>query len=427
MKKGSNEKTAGQGALVLCESRARVGAAISKVEDGLQEFFLSAGMLALKELFDEDVRECCGLPRERGADRQGYRWGETRGSFAYAGQRLEIERPRVRAKLGDGEIALPTWRWLAGGQLLNRSAFELMILGLSSRKYRRAIEALDLGKGETLQAVSRSAVSRRFVAASAAKFRQWIGADLGKLDLLAIQIDGLRIKDRVLVAAVGIDAHGYKHPLAILEGATENAATVKALLDDLIERKLDPKRVYLFIIDGAKALKKAIREHFGADTPIQRCQVHKARNIIERLPERLHRSVRIALKQAWEQEDAARGAQMIGNLARRLEQEAPGVSKTIIEGSDEMLTVSRLELPAELKRSLACTNIIENAHGTVRTTMRNVKRWRNAKMMLRWVAAGFLEAHKTFRRLKAYRQLYALKRALLAIEQQRALRGKLAA
>jgi transposase-like protein len=238
-------------------------------------------------------------------------------------------------------------------------------------------------------------------------------SDLSGLDLLAIQIDGLHIKQElVLLAAVGIDAQGIKHPLAVIEGASENAAVVQALLDNLIERGLDPKLCRLFIVDGAKALTKAIRATFGRHTPIQRCQIHKGRNILERLPKALHASVRKVLRQAWDLDDEKKAKTLILNLARRLELEAPGVAASIVEGLDEILTVTRLGLPKELRRSLACTNIVENMMGTIRRVCRNVKRWRHAAMALRWTAAGMLEAQKGFRRLKAYKQLPALRAAL---------------
>ena len=194
-----------------------------------------------------------------------------------------------------------------------------------------------------------------------------VESDLSRLDLLVIQIDSLHIgNDLILVAALGIDADGNKHPLGLIEGATENAATVRALIDNLIERGLDPAVCRLFIVDGAKALSKVIRSTFGRHTPIQRCQIHKARNIVERLPKPLHGSVRTALRQAWELDDADQAERLLRNLARRLEQEAPGVAASILEGLDEILTVNRLGLPAQLRRSLACTNGIENMIGTVR-------------------------------------------------------------
>ena len=229
----------------------------------------------------------------------------------------------------------------------------------------------------------------------------------------------------MLVAAVGIDATGAKHPLGVIEGATENAATVRALLDNLIGRGLDPAVCRLFIVDGAKALSKAIRQVFGRHTPIQRCQVHKARNIIERLPKHFHASVRTTLRRAWEMEDADKAGKLIRDLATRLEREAPGVRDSILEGLDEILTVNRLGLPAGLRRSLACTNIIENMNGTVRRVCRNVKHWRDASMALRWTGAAMLEAAKGFRRLKAHRQLPILRDALAAHQAKYAVKPTL--
>jgi len=227
--------------------------------------------------------------------------------------------------------------------------------------------------------------------------KEWMASALSGLDILVVQIDGIHISDDlVLVAAIGIDGEGVKHPLGLIEGATENAAVVQALIDSLVERGLDPAIPRLFIIDGAKALSKAIRRTFGRHTPIQRCQIHKARNIIERLPPSQHAAVRRVLRQAWEWDDADKAEKLIRNLARRLEYEAPGVSGSILEGLDEMLTVTRLGLPTNLRRALACTNIIENVIGTVRQVCRNVKRWRSASMALRWTAAAMLEAKKGF-------------------------------
>jgi transposase-like protein len=267
--------------------------------------------------------------------------------------------------------------------------------------------------------VSKSAASRRFVALSAERMEAWLAADLSGLDLLAVQIDGIHVAEELLlVAAVGIDGEGTKHPLGLVEGATENAAVVQALLDDLVTRGLAPSVPRLFIIDGAKALSKAIRRSFGRDTPIQRCQVHKARNIVDRLPKHLHASTRRALRQAWELDDAEKAEKLLRNLARTLEREAPGVAGAILEGLDEILTVVRLGLPKELRRSLACTNIIENIMGSVRRVCRNVKCWRDASMALRWTAAAMLEAAKGFRRLKAKSQLPQLRTALLAYRQK---------
>ena len=297
------------------------------------------------------------------------------------------------------------WRWQAGSRRSTRTGsasgpMNLMLINVSTRKFRRAVR---LPEGDVPapagSGVSKSAASRHFVALSAARMQEWMALDLSKLDLLVVQIDGIHlIGDLVLVAAIGIDGKGVKHPLGLIEGATENAAVVQALIDNLVARGLDPAVPRLFIIDGSKALSKAIRRSFGREALIQRCQIHKARNIMERLPKPMHAAVRRVLRQAWKLDDANKAEKLIRNLARRLEHDAPGVSGSILEGLDEILTVTRLGLPKELRRALACTNIVENVMSTVRRVCRNVKRWRSASMALRWTAAAMQEAAKGFRR-----------------------------
>ena len=389
-----------------------LGEALDAARQSVERFCLLAGIEALAEMMEADATAICGARHRRHGARRGYRWGRTQSQIGYHGGRVKVTRPRVRDRAGK-EVGLESWQALRDGELLLEWALNLMVLNVSTRKYHRAVR---LPEGDLAKAAgdgtSKSAVSRRFVALSRKKMQAWLASDLSELDLLVIQIDGLAVGDNVLVAAIGIDDQGAKHVLAIAEGATENAATVQALLDNLTARGLDPEVSRLFIVDGAKALSKAIRQTFGAATAIQRCQVHKGRNIIERLDVSLHAGVKKVLRQAWDQKDADKAERLLRNLARRLEQEAPGVSGSILEGLDEILTVIRLGLPKELQRSLACTNIIENAHGTVRIVQRNVKRWRHAEMALRWTAAGMLEAQKTFRRLKAYRQLPILRTAL---------------
>jgi hypothetical protein len=385
------------------------------VDSSFERFCLTAGIGAIEQMLCEDARQLADEPHRRGGGRVGHRWGRTKGKIGFHGGKVAVHRPRVRG-LDGHELPLPSWTAAQAEDWLGRWAMNLMLINVSTRKLRRAVR---LPEGDLPVIVgdgtSKSAASRRFVALSSERMAEWMASDLSKLDLLIIQIDGLHIGNNlVLVAALGIDGEGHKHPLALVEGATENAAVVQALIDDLIERGLDPKICRLFIVDGAKALSKVIRRTFGAHTPIQRCQLHKARNVIERLPKPLHATVRRALRQSWELDDADKADRLLRNLARRLDQEAPGVAASILEGLDEMLTVNRLGLPLKLRRSLACTNSIENMMGTVRRVCRNVKRWRNAAMALRWTAAGMLEAIKGFRRLKAYKYLPVLRAALVA-------------
>ncbi len=392
-----------------------VGKAWGEVSACFERFCLAAGIEALGAMMEKDAEEACGPRHARGEGRCGHRWGRTRGKIGFHGGKVDVVRPRVR-ELDGNELALASWQRAVEEDWLGQWAMNLMLINVSTRKLRRAVR---LPEGDVPApagaGVSKSAASRHFVALSATRMKEWMASDLGGLDIMVVQIDGIHITEHlVLVAAIGIDGEGVKHPLGLIEGATEHGAVVQALIDDLVERGLDPTVPRLFIIDGSKALAKAIRRSFGRHTPIQRCQIHKARNIMERLSPALHASVRRVLRQAWELEDADKAEKLIRNLARRLEHEAPGVSKSILEGLDEILTVSRLGLPTALRRSLACTNIIENMMGTVRQVSRNVKRWQSASMALRWTAAAMLEAKKGFRRLKAYKQLPALRTALAA-------------
>ena len=404
-----------------------VGKAWEEVSASFDRFCLAAGIEALGTMLEKDAQEACGPRHSREEGRRGYRWGRTQGKIDFHGGRVEIERPRVRV-LGGKEMVLPSWERAITEDWLGRWALNLMLINVSTRKFRRAVR---LPEGDIPAphgaGVSKSAASRHFVALSAERMKEWMTSDLSGLDILVVQIDGIHIvEDLVLVAAIGIDGDGVKHPLGLVEGATENTAVVQALIDNLVERGLDPAVPRLFIIDGAKALSKAIRRTFGRHTPIQRCQIHKARNIMGRLPPSLHAAVRRVLRQAWELDDAEKAEKLIRNLARRLEHEAPGASASILEGLDEMLTVTRLGLPSQLRRALACTNIIENMMGTVRRVCRNVKRWRTASMALRWTAAAMLEAKKGFRKLKAYKQLPALRMALKIHQEKVSNNGALA-
>jgi putative transposase len=387
--------------------------ALAGMTASFERFCLAAGIETLSEMMEQDAEAICGSRHARGEGRHGHRWGRTTGKIGFHGGKVDVARPRVRGLDGEERI-LPSWKSAVGENWLGEWAMNQMLIAVSTRKFERSVRLpggdVPAPRGAGL---SKSATSRRFVALSAARMKQWMATRLDHLDLMVIQIDGIHMADDMLLAAaIGIDATGEKHPLGLVEGATENAATARALIASLIDRGLDPAVPRLFIIDGSKALSTAIRRAFGRDAPIQRCQVHKARNILERLPKSMHASVRNVLRQVWELDDAAKAEKLLRNLARRLQADWDGVAGSILEGLDEMLTVTRLGLPRELRRSLACTNIIENVMGTVRRVCRNVKHWRSPSMAMRWTAAAMIEAKKGFRRLKAHKQLPALRAAL---------------
>jgi putative transposase len=404
---------------------AAIEEAWQAVGDCFGRFCLTAGVEALQAMCEDDVTDLCGEPHARSKERKGRRWGTTSGKIAFQGGLVDVERPRVRG-LSGAEIPLPNWLAATSEDWLGRNAMNLMLLGVATRRYGRAVRIpggpLARVNGD---ATSKSAVSRKFVAVSQQKLDDWLASDISKLDLLAIQIDGLHVADEiVLLGAIGIDASGEKHILGLVEGATENAAATQALLDSLIGRGLDPKVARLFILDGAKALSAAVKRTFGKLALIQRCQIHKGRNIAERCPKKHLAEVRQVLRDAWELDDAAEAARRIKDLAKKLAREAPGTAASLLEGLDELVTVCRLKLPKDLRRSLASTNAIENMQGTVRRVCRNVKRWRDASMALRWAAAGMQEAMSGFRRLKGYKHLPALKAALAEHQARLAIGGK---
>ena len=269
------------------------------VIEGLEEFkgsfdrlCLHAGTAAIEAMVAADAEQLCGKRYQRHAERQGHRWGVVDSEVGWHSGKAALRRPRVRRR-GGAELELPSWTAIQKADLLTRWAFNQMLIGVATRKYARSVRLPDGDlAGQAKRATTKSSVSRRFVALSTAKLKEWLAADLSGLDLLVIQIDGLRVGDHVLVAAIGIDGAGDKHVLAVAEGATENAAVVKALLSDLVERGLRPDIVRLFIVDGAKALSRAVRDTFGNFALIQRCQVHKGRNIVERLDPSLHAGVK---------------------------------------------------------------------------------------------------------------------------------------
>jgi transposase-like protein len=368
------------------------------LQRGLHALALVAGVRALQMLLEEDREELCGPRYEHDAGREATRFGHARGEVVLGGRRVSAKRPRVRSQ--GRELRLPSWELATREDLLTGRAFEQMVLGVSTRRYGRSLEPVPEeieSRGE-----SKSAVSRRFVRHGEKMLGERLAARLDGLELAALLIDGLHFGEHVVLCALGIDLTGKKRVLGLWEGATENASACKALLDNMVERGLRTDRTMLVIIDGAKALARAVRDHFGDRALIQRCQVHKRRNVLEALPERLRASVGAAISEAYQSGDAERAKRMLLNLARRLQREHPGAAASLREGLDETLTVARLGLPYRLARSLSTTNAIENMLGRVRVVSRNVKRWRGGTMILRWVAAGMSEAERGFRRLKGH-------------------------
>ena len=365
---------------------------------GLREFVVDAGMQALDALLEDERTQLCGPRFQRGEQRRAVRFGHAPGQLVMGGRRVRISRPRARTRDGSAEVLLPMWEQFSVEDPLGHEAVEKMLIGVSTRKYRRGLDALPPEIDE--YGTSKSAVSRRFVAATRRQLDEWNQRDLSELRLASIMTDGLVFGEHVVLIALGVDVNGKKHVLGIHEGATENAAACGALFDDIIERGVRTDRSLLFVVDGAKALCKAIVARFGARAVIQRCQVHKARNVKEHLPEELRPSVAATMRQAYASRNHKLAKQQLENLARQFEDKYPSAAASLREGLAETLTVIRLGLPQSFARTFATTNPIENLNSTTRWTCHNVKRWRGGSMVLRWACASVREAEERFHAVK---------------------------
>ena len=381
------------------------------VREALYDTVIGAGLACVNEVLEAERAALCGPRYAHTVARQAIRGGHVASSLVLGGRRVAVSRPRARGVDGH-ELGLPSWREWSARDPLEERALEQMVLGVSTRRYARSLEPLP--ERVEVRGVSKSVVSERFVYGTERKLAELMSRELSDLALVALMIDGVHFAEHVVLAVVGVDEHGDKHVLGLREGATENVAVVRALLADLVERGLATGHSLLIVIDGAKALHKAVVEVFGAQALIQRCREHKKRNVTDALPERLRASVRGAMNQAYATRDAKRARRLLDNLARRLEHQHPGAAASLREGLDETLTVMRLGLPEALERVLSSTNLIENLFSRVREIGRRVRRWQSGTMVLRWTAAGVLEAERGFRKLAGYRAMPALVSALRA-------------
>jgi len=381
-------------------------------KEGLLALSVGVGLAVLDELMEEEVDRVVGPRGRHDADRFAYRHGREAGEVTLGGRRVGVRRPRARRVDGAGEVELQTYRHFADRDPLGRVVLERMLAGVSCRRYPRTQEPVGSEVDEQARSTSRSAVSRQFVARTRTALEGLLGRRLDELEFAVLMIDGIELDERSHVVCLGITCDGQKLPLGLWEGSTENATVATALLADLQERGLDTSRPLLVVIDGAKALRKAVRAVLGEQTPVQRCVRHKERNVLGHLPERERPFVRAKLRSAWADEDPARALASLKALARQLDKTHPSAGASLREGMEETLTVTRLGVTGTLKRTLHSTNPIESMIEIVRRTQRNVKRWRDGDMRQRWTAAGMLEAEKQFRRVKGFRQIPSLIAAL---------------
>jgi putative transposase len=389
-----------------------LGQLVGAAKEGLLALSVGVGLGVLAELMEEEVVEVVGAKGKHDAERVAVRHGHESGEVTLGGRRVQVERPRVRSADGCSELPLQTYAHFADRDPLTKSVLERMLAGVSTRRYQRTQEPVGSDVERAARSTSKSSVSRMLVERTRRSLGELMRRRLDDVRLAVMMIDGLELQGRCCVVALGITTEGVKIPLGLWEGSTENATVATALLSDLVERGLDPEQGILFVIDGAKALSKAIRNVFG-DAPVQRCLRHKERNVTEHLPERERPAVKQRLRTAWALEDHGRALEQLRRLAGELDRSYPGAAGSLREGMEETLTLTRLGVSGNLKRTLESTNPCESMIEIVRRTQRNVKRWSSGEMALRWTAAGMLEAERQFRKIIGYRELATL---VVAIE-----------
>jgi len=378
------------------------------VRANLLELAVDFGLEALKVLLEQDRERLCGRKGFPDPDRQATRYGYDDGSVVLGGRRVAVCKPRVRSRAGK-EVPLSTYQQFNREDPLAGRALEQMILGVSTRNFPRSLEPLPEAAEE--KAVRRSSVSRRFIARTQAQLENFLSRPLGDRDFPILMLDGKGFGDHTLVIALGIDAEGRKEVLGVAEGSTENEAVCHRLLANLVDRGLPVERARLWVIDGGKGLRKAIRGIFGDWALVHRCHLHKIRNVVDHLPEGKRTWAKAAMKKAYASGTPARAKQRLLDLARSLA-DHPGAVGSLREGLEETLTLLHLGIRGALARTLFSTNPIENLMGTLNRVSRNVKRWRHGRMALRWAVTGLLEARKAFRRVRGYREIPALDQAL---------------
>jgi transposase-like protein len=328
--------------------------------------------------------------------------GSQAGRVQLADRKIKLKRPRLRHKT-EGEVKIPAYEALRQDRGLSQHMLGALLRGISTREYQEVLPQMAATVG-----VSKSTISRQAIEASAEQLQQLRERRWDKIEILVIYIDGQRFAEHHVLSAVGVDVEGHKHILGIEAGATENAAAVKSLLTGLRDRGLPTDRKYLFVIDGAKALRAAIEEVFGDDQPVQRCRNHKLENVMQELPKEQQQQTRNLMRAAWKVNTAEEGEKRLEQLARYLEHDYESAARSLREGMKDMFTLQRLQIPPSLHKCLATTNLIESPHSGVRRRTRNVTRWRDSAMLERWVASAWLLTEKHFRRIDGHANLWAL-------------------
>jgi putative transposase len=383
---------------------------IGWLRKGVGELIRQAGLQLMDLMMQEEVRSLAGEPYQRHAERTATRWGSERGYCVVMGQKVPIQRPRVR-NADDKEVRLGSYEMFHRGESLTETVWEKLMLGLSTRKYGDAVREFSEAYG-----LEKSAISAHFIEASRAKLKALMERRLDKVRLCALMIDATPFQGQQMVAALGIGEDGRKTILGIRQGATENATVVGELLSDLVERGLDFTEPRLYVLDGGKALTAAVKKHAGESAPIQRCQVHKRRNVLDHLTDEQRPLAAKKLNAAYALEEYGAAKQALEQLHRELTDLNPSAARSLAEGMEETLTVHRLHLPMQLRKTMASTNVIESAFSIVEQVCKNVKRWHGGDQRERWVGSGLLVAEKQFRRVQGYKQIPALLKELEAMK-----------
>jgi putative transposase len=401
-----------EAALVLPETvSVALGELAGELEEGLLAFVVGAGLRVVQTMMDHEVATLAGPRGRHDPTRVAVRHGSDDGVVTLGGRQVPISRPRVRSADRSSEVSLSTYECFNSTELLGRMAMQKMLAKISTRRYSAGLEPVGAAVEAASRGTSRSAVSRRFVAATETALTELMTADLSGLELVALMVDGVNFAGHCCIVAVGIDIDGIKHPLGVVEGDTENSTLVTGLLVGLRERGLDVGRPILCVLDGAKALAAAVKAVF--DHPvIARCQLHKIRNVKRHLPDKVARLVEKRMRAAYRNPDPLAGQGDLEALARELDHTHPGAAGSLREGLAETFTVARLRVPPTLARTLRSTNVVESMIEICRDHSTNVKRWESGTMALRWCAAGLFEAKKQFRRVNGHLHLRALRAAL---------------
>jgi transposase-like protein len=379
------------------------------LRQGVGELIRQAGLQMIELLMEEEVRKLAGERSQPQPERTVNRWGKERGYCVVMGQKVPIERPRVRTT-EDQEVRLGSYELFHRGEPLSETVWEKLMLGLSTRKYGQAVREFSEAYG-----LEKSAVSEHFIEASRAKLQDLMERRWDKLRLCALLIDATPFEGQQMVVALGIGQDGRKTILGIRQGATENATVVGELLGYLMNRGLDFSEPRLYVLDGGKALHAAVKKYAGESAPIQRCQVHKRRNVLDHLTDEQKPAVAKKLNAGYALEDYAAAKQALNGLHRELMDLNPSAARSLGEGLEETLTVHRLHVPLQLRLTLASTNVIESAFSIVERVCLNVKRWHAGDQRERWVGSGLLVAEKQFRRVKGHKQIPLLLRELEAL------------